>query len=276
MLFIYWFYLIVGQTLAQSLQTDKDQGGNDDDITYIMDTNQFYNFTNRPDAYTIVKFYTTWCSHCKILKPVFQEVAGNFHDENLAGVSKINFIEVNCDVFGNNLCSSLPGFPIIHVIKPSDNTIESHEDEENKKVTSQEESLWNKLLNKVWATKVNRNTFIEPTRVVQFEGRRDAPTIENFIRTIIAKDNEVAIIKTVLNPTITCDSMDELCQLGKKYLEELQANNILKRGTQGYELVGSNNSIDAERSKLNNIQRNIDLGGAGACLLYTSPSPRDA
>ncbi|SMN21871.1 similar to Saccharomyces cerevisiae YOL088C MPD2 Member of the protein disulfide isomerase (PDI) family, exhibits chaperone activity [Maudiozyma saulgeensis] len=256
MLLIYWLFLFFGQTFAHSTQTNTNQKDNDEHVTYIMDTNQFYNFTNIPNSYTVVKFYTTWCSHCKTLKPVFQDVASKFHSE--VSPPKVNFIEVNCEVFGNNLCSSLPGFPIIHVIKPSDDTINANDNTENQNDILKNESVWNRLLNKIWTTKASPNTFIEPARIVQFQGRRDASTIENFIRTIITKDNELAIIKTVLDPSADCDAMNELCLLGKNYLEELQKNKILKKTLQGYELVSSSN-IDAERSKLSNILRNINL-----------------
>lgn len=228
-----------------------------DPVQYILTKEQFYNYTGTPDAYTVVKFYTTWCSHCKILKPIFDEVSKIFYYENLSGNKpQVNFIEVNCEVFGNSLCSTLPGFPIIHVIKPK---VTLDKEEETKEVVKV--NLWNRILNKVWKSKINSNMFVELNRIVQFEGRRDTTSIINFIRTIILKDREQKIIKNVLDPTIECNDSDELCLLGKTYIHELQSNNVIQLIIDQY-IVGNSRTgaIENERSKLRTMQTNVDLG----------------
>lgn len=230
-------------------------------VTYIMDKSEFYNFTNTPDAYTIVKFYTTWCSHCKTLKPIFEELASSFSHENKAGGKpQVNFIEVNCEVFGNSLCSSLPGFPIIHVIKPkvgSDAQIDVADDEVAAE-TVQPESLWKRVLQKMWKPKANKDSFVEPGRIVEFAGKRDGPTIRRFIETIVAKTLEEETISIVLDPSSDCASENDLCMLGKSYISELETSGALSHTDNKYETDVS--TLSKERTKLQNMQRNLDLG----------------
>ena len=231
-------------------------------VQYILTKEQFYNYTGTPDAYTVVKFYTTWCSHCKTLKPIFEEISKTFYYENLAGNKpQVNFVEVNCEVFGNSLCSTLPGFPIIHVIKPKMTQDKQDDTSMNDEEEVVNTNLWNRILNKVWRSKINSNMHVEPSRIVQFEGRRDATSINNFIGTIILKDKEEKIIKKVLDPTIECNDSEELCLLGKTYVEELQSNNVVQLNIDKY-VVGNSRTgtIENERSKLKTMQTNVDLG----------------
>ena len=232
----------------------------DINVTYIMDKSEFYNFTNTPNAYTVVKFYTTWCSHCKTLKPVFEELASGFSIENqVSGRPQVNFIEVNCEVFGNSLCSTLPGFPIIHIIKPK--TVEELEQDtsnEPPSVPAAPEPIWKRILHKVWKPKANKTMFVEPERIVQFDGKRDGPTIRKFIEVIIAKGEDEEIISTVLNPASDCSSESALCLLGKSYISELEASGVLAQQGKFYE--ASVTSLTQERRKLQNMQKNLDLG----------------
>ncbi|KAG0663591.1 Protein disulfide isomerase, partial [Maudiozyma exigua] len=196
------------------------------------------------------------------LKPVFEEVSKTFHYENLSGNKpQVNFIEVNCEVFGNSLCSTLPGFPIIHVIKPKETTSNMEETDTDKEEGKVQVNLWNRILNKVWRSNINPNMHVEPNRIVQFEGRRDATSITNFIRTIILIDKERRIIKEVLDPTIECNDSDELCLLGETYIKELLSNNVIQLASDVY-IVGNSRTgtIENERSKLKAMQINVDLG----------------
>lgn len=229
------------------------------DTTYIMKASEFYNFTNTPNSYTIVKFFTNWCSHCKTLKPIYEEVASVFNLENSADVKpKVNFVEVNCEVFGNSLCSGLPGYPMIHIIKPKE---ESNVLDIDERGIQENESIWMRIYQKFWQSKPDPNMTIAKDRIVQFEGSRDASTISNVIRTIISKDIDERTVKTVLNPNEVCDAANELCLLGKYYMEELQERKAISQITNSYELNKEN--LVKERSRLQNMERNVEVVAEG-------------
>ncbi|EDO19283.1 hypothetical protein Kpol_1036p25 [Vanderwaltozyma polyspora DSM 70294] len=201
----------------------------------VRSLDQFYEVCNDNSTYTVVKYYTTWCSHCKRLAPVFDKL-GEFYDKNIGNDLPVTFLNVDCDVFGNTLCASLPGYPVVQFIKGE--TPSSDVDG----VDPQELSFLGRIVQKITDRFKSPSWQVNPERITEFKGRRDFDGLKNFIETVKGQVKKEHMISTILNDGDCNES--ELCKIGKAYLHDTLNN------------ISTKKAVDQERMKLENIIKN--------------------
>lgn len=74
----------------------------------IIESNEFENETK--DGVVIVDFFADWCSPCKMLAPVFEELGGEM--EGKAKFLKVN-VDQSSDIAGKYNVSSIPAMLIL-------------------------------------------------------------------------------------------------------------------------------------------------------------------
>ncbi|KAH7585014.1 hypothetical protein B1J92_I07777g [Nakaseomyces glabratus] len=184
------------------------------EIIPIESIDQFYDLANKDGTYTVVKYYTEWCSHCKKLKSVYKEL-----DEQLSSESNLNapiqFVEVDCDTYGSTICKRLPGYPIVEVVKPP--TLDA-----NTTVTDTPT-----LFERVKRAIFGENTWtISDDRIVRFEGSRSVNPLQGFITMVVNKD----VMKRQLMDIIEgrpIEAQDKVLNAIKEYYNELEHNNLV-------------------------------------------------
>lgn len=71
----------------------------------------------------VMLFYTTWCPHCKKVKPIWNDVKSQFHERELHG-KRILFSEIDCEKDSDIADKfNIAGYPTIKMIV-SGNVIE--------------------------------------------------------------------------------------------------------------------------------------------------------
>ncbi|CAI1706801.1 hypothetical protein SEUBUCD646_0O00720 [Saccharomyces eubayanus] len=186
-----------------------------DDVIMVKSIEQYYETCNRNDSYTMIKYYTSWCQHCKTLAPVYEELGELFTKNANEDDIPINFLEVNCEFFGPTLCTDLPGFPIIEFIKPRTKSLNLPQiDQSSMKFY---ERLWYRI--KKWFH--DPKWQLDPSRVVRFEGSRNLKSLTNFIDGVRSKDSERRLIEQIFDDSKDCGdelrSQQSLCKAGKEY-----------------------------------------------------------
>lgn len=190
-------------------------------VEVVQDLDQFYDIVNDYNSttprYTIVKYYTNWCSHCKRLKPVFEELSESAElkdveilDTTTTSGIEFKFLEVDCDMFANMLCQRLEGFPMVEVVKPlrSEFTVLGKEEESPGFFSS----IWKKIsrggYDPFWV--------LDDNRIVTFQGRRDLGVLEQFIKKVANLDQLDRIVEDVVNDK--CTESDDMCVRSRNYL----------------------------------------------------------
>ncbi|CCK73419.1 protein disulfide isomerase MPD2 NDAI_0G04340 [Naumovozyma dairenensis CBS 421] len=215
-------------------------------VKHVTSIDQFYNICNNANgSYTMVKYYTTWCHHCKRLGPIYEELSDLY--KNVEGDDNVTFLNVNCEIFGSTLCVDLPGFPIINLIKPLDKPLNIKEFDWNS--LSFFERIWKRIYDKLYLK--NPYWQIDPDRIVKYQGRRDVEPLDNFIKTVKAKDELSKKVSSILNPNYHCSDADLFCKEGKIYLLE-----FLEQLDHSKQNGDKRDAIFKERMKLENIIRN--------------------
>lgn len=172
----------------------------------------FYDNINKNDTYCMVKYYTTWCSHCKRLQPVFEKLSESF--------SNMKFLEVNCDVFGSTLCQRLPGFPIIELVLPLPDNLSTNEDNDIP------EGWISKWLYKLKNGNYNPKKRLSIERVIEFKGSRDLLSLSNFINVTVTNEQ----IKGITNDIITgknCNG-NNICESGKEFMNSIKHKDLFE------------------------------------------------
>ncbi|CAI4051085.1 hypothetical protein N7582_005112 [Saccharomyces uvarum] len=186
-----------------------------DDVTMVKSIEQYYETCNKNDSYTMIKYYTSWCQHCKTLAPVYEELGELFTKNANEDDIPINFLEVNCEFFGPTLCTDLPGFPIIELVKPRTHSLNLPQvDLSSMKFY---ERLWYRI--KKWFH--DPKWQLDPSRVVRFEGSRNLKSLTNFIDGVRNKDSESRLVEQIFDDSKDCGdelrSQQSLCKAGKEY-----------------------------------------------------------
>lgn len=221
-------------------------------VKYITSVDEFYQYVNQKENYTVVKYYTTWCSHCKTLKPVYEELGETFNNPE----ANVTFLEVDCEIFGSSLCSTLPGFPVVQLVKPlpgKENELSpDFGDSDDIDLPAQEDKpskyIWSRFYDWIFGFEnVDITSGNGSNRVVEYSGRRKLKDYTNFINSIIAKDKKYYALENIMDDTYKCDENDTICKDGKIYRAD-----VLN------EIIHSNDwsKLTSERSKQENIIRN--------------------
>ncbi|QEU58912.1 Mpd2 [Kluyveromyces lactis] len=188
-------------------------------VESVTSLDQFYGVVNNFNAtnptYTVVKYYTNWCSHCKKLKPVFEQLSESsvlsevdIVDPALTSGVDFAFFEVDCELFGNMLCKRLDGFPAVEIIKPLRSELN---------VTRLEDPRgWiDRLLDTITNAGYDLTWTLDTDRIVTFNGRRNLDVFERFIQAVVTSDQWDRVLQLIVNDN--CSDKDKLCEDGREY-----------------------------------------------------------
>ncbi|KAL6936507.1 hypothetical protein ACO0R3_000104 [Hanseniaspora guilliermondii] len=234
----------------------------DSNVKEVRVLQDFYESINN-NNYTLVKYYTTWCSHCKKLKPIFDTMSiehtelnineylprtffdktfddlPTFFDEHI----NIDYISVECEIFGSfEICKRWPGYPVIEFIPPNTQTSiqVSNNDIEEPQHEEEDMPTWLKVFTKIdeWMTSmfsgsVDLDDFSFVDRSFEFKGSRTEPRIKDFMEESIGKDYERLLINYLIAHEDDLSKDDEILKayrqwkqtFGNKYVK---ANDILQ------------------------------------------------
>ena len=215
-----------------------------DDFNQIINSNQLY--YSQSTSFNVIKYYKSWCSHCKRLTPVWSQLVKEYPD--------INFLSIDCDVFGGDLCKGLPGYPIIKVITTTQDDIIDLPD--SKPVDTK---TWLGYI-KSWFRRDSQELIhVEPERIIQYQGARNHEQISRFINELIRLDElQSKFVKIVYHNDLTLDN--DL--LSSYFHNVLLKDTIVSLSDKDNKIVVSDvKDLDKERIKLENIIRNNDNDG---------------
>ena len=208
-------------------------------------------------SFNVIKYYTTWCSHCKKLAPVWSKLTKSFPN--------INFLSIDCDVFGKSLCRDLPGYPIIKIITTKRSDIDVNMDLSHDANNNSNNMSWFAYLKSWFMHGDPYNTemidIISSKRVIEYKGRRDYESLYNFIDSLI----QLHQLETQFNRIVyENDSTLDSDLLNSYFTQTLLGNHIVSVVTVTHAddnnsvkvQVSDISSLDKERHKLQNIIRN--------------------
>lgn len=216
------------------------------EVIPVESIDQFYDLANNDEGtYTVVKYYTQWCSHCKKLKGVYDEL------EQSLDLNNVQFLEVDCDPFGSSICKRLPGYPIVEVIKPRrNNNISEIVD------VHQDQSIWERVKQYLWFSNGDKWT-LEESRVMRFEGNRNLKPLQGFIRTVVEKDMLTNELLSIIDGT--SDTKDpDLLKAQQYYNEKLKYSHNFYNERSRLEKILKTNK-DSSNPELHAIKLQLEL-----------------
>ncbi|SGZ38340.1 uncharacterized protein HGUI_00540 [Hanseniaspora guilliermondii] len=234
----------------------------DSNVKEVRVLQDFYESINN-NNYTLVKYYTTWCSHCKKLKPIFDTMSieytelnineylprtffdktfddlPTFFDEHI----NIDYISVECEIFGSfEICKRWPGYPVIEFIPPNTQTSiqVSNNDIEEPQHEEEDMPTWLKVFTKIdeWMTSMFSGSvdlddvsFVE--RSFEFKGSRTEPRIKDFMEESIGKDYERLLIDYLIAHEDDLSKDDEILKAYRQWKQTfgnkfVKVNDILQ------------------------------------------------
>lgn len=219
-------------------------------VSYVNTVHDFYNSINNHTGYTFVKYFTTWCEHCKRLKPVYEELS-ELSGSELGSSHDFIFLEVDCDKFYNSLCARLPGYPIVKLVKPQIkvlNTIESATFNNSVNFPGIFERVWNYMIS---IGSPNKKHMLEKFRVVEYKGSRSIEGLKNFTRNVVKLDRFNSLAQQVFDHN--AETTEPMVLAARGYVSSIgsdfeaerkklkNSNNIIKinteENTQFYEFL---------------------------------------
>lgn len=194
----------------------------------------------------VIKYYTTWCSHCKRLTPIWKQLISDFKDDN-----RVNFVSIDCDIFGSNLCSGLPGYPIIKVVTTTGNDVVELKNDDDDVETNSGALGWVKS----WFKRDRQELIhIDPERFIDYRGARNLEQITNFINQLLKLDQLQADFSKIV---YKLDENLDATLLDGYYSKNLVQKKIVSLDNGKVILVNNDNKLlDKERNKLENMIRN--------------------
>jgi thiol-disulfide isomerase/thioredoxin len=238
----FWAYLA---SANQSPVMSKDS--NVKEVRILQD---FYDKVNN-NNYTLVKYYTTWCSHCKKLKPVFDTMSKEHTELDISALlpttffnktfdklpkffdEKVNidYVSVECEIFGSfEICKRWPGYPVIEFIPPNTETSIQISKSSVKEDVDEEEEMptWLKVFTKIdeWFTSLFAGSmdlddvsFVE--RSYEYKGSRTEPKIKDFISKSIGNDYERLLIDYLIANEDNLSKDDEILKTYREWKQSL-------------------------------------------------------
>lgn len=238
----FWAYLA---SANQSPVMSKDS--NVKEVRILQD---FYDKVNN-NNYTLVKYYTTWCSHCKKLKPVFDTMSKEHTELDVSALlpttffnktfdklpkffdEKVNidYVSVECEIFGSfEICKRWPGYPVIEFIPPNTETSIQISKSSVKEDVEEEEEMptWLKVFTKIdeWFTSLFAGSmdlddvsFVE--RSYEYKGSRTEPKIKDFISKSIGNDYERLLIDYLIANEDNLSKDDEILKTYREWKQSL-------------------------------------------------------
>ncbi|KAL6950954.1 hypothetical protein ACO0QE_000237 [Hanseniaspora vineae] len=273
-------------------------------IHELQTLQDFYSHVNNNEhRYTFIKYYTTWCSHCKMLKPIFEKVAKAYVpfslkrsaddtsadtlseitlfnkpliSANASSVPQVSYMEVECDLWGPyHICSRLPGYPVLELITPVDQVSQKFMLQDKQLRKNLEEEHYNSLglWAQAWYNVKKFFTFLGGIsgqdlqdmqyvmRKVEYQGKRRADKICNWLDTVILQDLE----RNVQSKILAGDCMgDEACEAGLQWfagvkndllLEKRKLENILNNEEEN----SDDNTLRTLKFKLHLVEKSLEL-----------------
>lgn len=238
----FWAYLA---SANQSPVMSKDS--NVKEVRILQD---FYDKVNN-NNYTLVKYYTTWCSHCKKLKPVFDTMSKEHTELDVSALlpttffnktfdklpkffdEKVNidYVSVECEIFGSfEICKRWPGYPVIEFIPPNTETSIQISKSSVKEDVEEEEEMptWLKVFTKIdeWFTSLFAGSmdlddvsFVE--RSYEYKGSRTELKIKDFISKSIGNDYERLLIDYLIANEDNLSKNDEILKTYREWKQSL-------------------------------------------------------
>lgn len=206
-------------------------------VDLVMSIDEYYEAANSNNSYTMVEFTTSWCHHCKQLKPNFLQLANSY--DNDTATPPVKFLEVNCEVFGTTICRDMPGFPMIYLIQPRVKDLVFPEIDHSL-------PLWRKIWAKIYSRIEDPKWQLDKERIIDYNGKRDFVSMRNFIESVRTKDRLALKAANAIEEDYDCGD-DALCLLGRTYVGDTLNKLSAKQ-------------LGQERFKLESILKNADDG----------------
>ena len=239
----YWLLFLSLLTFVQQLQGKEPIKQAHWDVKEVRVLQEYYEKINN-NNFTLVKYYTNWCSHCKKLKPIFNAMSKNyvtlnvddilpntffnktFNDlPNFFGEKTVNidYVSIECEIFGSfEICKRWPGYPVVELIPPKTETnihIKSSNDilENDDDSADEDMPMWLRVFTKIdkmfsslfsGSSDLDDLSFTE--RSLEFKGSRTEPNLKNFIKDGIVSDYERLLIDYLINNSETGNYDSEL------------------------------------------------------------------
>ncbi|AMD22870.1 HHR101Wp [Eremothecium sinecaudum] len=224
-------------------------------VQSIKSVDQFYDIVDNDANYTLVKYYTTWCSHCKRLAPVYDKLSETLPRE-LGDDYHIEFLEVDCDKFDRALCSRLPGFPVVELVKPlrtAVNDDDSGREKEKEKDDPEPEALG--LFDWVWSfwpfgSSHKKHKELDTSRIREYQGIRSTEALTSFVKTAIDYDRYNALAEQVLDNTAIKHTGSPIIEKARIYVASLGADLSSEREKVYKTLKDSTSEQDIEYARL--------------------------
>ncbi|XBW38502.1 hypothetical protein QEN19_004092 [Hanseniaspora menglaensis] len=245
-----------------------------DNVKEVRILHEFYDKANN-NNFTLVKYYTTWCSHCKKLKPIFGTMSKEhtsldietllpntffnktfFDLPNFFNTKTINidYMAVECEIFGAfEICKRWPGYPVVELIPPKTNTSisisTSKEMTENSAQDDEEEDpMWLRVFTKIdkffermfsGSSDLDDMSFAE--RSLELSGSRSETGLKEFISKGVSSDYERLLIDYLINRSVDGTVNNEIIDTYKNWIGNLgnkfvAVNEIIKTLKTGIEL----------------------------------------
>lgn len=242
--------IITSATITLSILCQGITAKNTEILT-IDDFNDIINSHNLQDphatSFNIIKYYTTWCSHCKRLQPIWSQLVSEFPN--------VNFLSIDCDIFAKDLCQGLPGYPIIKVITTGENDLITIDDNgDGNLITNTIMDGWLQYI-KSWFKRGDKQKLIhiEPERILPYKGARNYEQLSNFINHLLELDQlQSNFIKIVYENDVTLDTQ----LLSSFYNEYLLSKGVIILNEDKKIEIPDMPSLERERNKLENMIRN--------------------
>ena len=239
----YWLLFLSLLTFVQQLQGKEPIKQAHWDVKEVRVLQEYYEKINN-NNFTLVKYYTNWCSHCKKLKPIFNAMSKNyvtlnvddilpntffnktFNDlPNFFGEKTVNidYVSIECEIFGSfEICKRWPGYPVVELIPPKTETnihIKSSNDilENDDDSADEDMPMWLRVFTKIdkmfsslfsGSSDLDDLSFTE--RSLEFKGSRTEPNLKNFIKDGIVSDYERLLIDYLINNSEAGNNDSEL------------------------------------------------------------------
>ncbi|KAL6926779.1 hypothetical protein ACO0SA_004885 [Hanseniaspora valbyensis] len=239
----YWLLFLSLLTFVQQLQGKEPIKQAHWDVKEVRVLQEYYEKINN-NNFTLVKYYTNWCSHCKKLKPIFNAMSKNYTTLNIDDILpntffnktfndlpnffeektvNIDYVSIECEIFGSfEICKRWPGYPVVELVPPKTETnihIKSSNDilENDDDNADEDMPMWLRVFTKIdkmfsslfsGSSDLDDLSFTE--RSLEFKGSRTEPNLKNFIKDGIVSDYERLLIDYLINNSETGNNDSEL------------------------------------------------------------------
>lgn len=256
----FWLRFVIIAASIHFLGANEPVNNVESDVKEVRMLQEYYDTINNHN-FTLVKYYTHWCSHCKRLKPIFDKMANEFTTLEISDLLptkffnktfnhlpdffksnevNVDYVSIECEIFGSfEICKRWPGYPVVELIPPKTDTdihISICADAGEKETDEEEEEvpLWLKVFTKIdsifdsWfnsSTDLDDLSFTE--RSFEFHGSRNEGNLKEFVKTGVVSDYERLLIDYLINGKASESSGCEITSFYKEWISSI-GNKFIK------------------------------------------------